>query len=61
MAKSSRSFNNITRQIAREEILNNQRRGSFKSYMLVTLQKQLKVCYILYLGYEVMRSYMYGT
>ena len=33
MAESSRSFNNVTRQIAREDILNNQRRESFKSYI----------------------------
>ena len=29
----SLSVNNLNRQIAREEILNNQRRESFKSYM----------------------------
>ena len=34
MAESSRSFDNVTRQIAREEILNNQRRESFKSYII---------------------------
>ena len=32
MAESS-SFNNVTRQIARVDILNNQQRESFKSYM----------------------------
>ena len=31
MAESS-SFNNVSRQIAREDILNNQRRESLKSY-----------------------------
>ena len=30
----SLSFNNVTRQIAREDILNNQRRESFKSYCI---------------------------
>ena len=34
MAESSRSFDIVTRQIAREEILNNQRRESFKSYII---------------------------
>ena len=30
----SLSINNATRQIAREDILNNQRRESFKSYIV---------------------------
>ena len=33
VAESSSGFNNVTRQIAREDILNNQRRESFKSYI----------------------------
>ena len=37
MAESS-SFNNVTRQIAREDILNNQRRESFKSYVTQAVQ-----------------------
>ena len=32
----SLSVNDLTRQIAREEILNNQRRESFKSYICKT-------------------------
>ena len=38
MAESSRSFDNVTRQIAREEILNNQRRESFKSYIKLRIE-----------------------
>ena len=33
MAESLSIFNNVTRQIAWEDILNNQRRESFKSYI----------------------------
>ena len=57
----SLSVNNLTRQIAREQILNNQRRESFKSYIVCYLSTgYTEICnYILEKLVE--RSNMYIT
>ena len=47
MAESSRSFNNVTRQIAWEDILNNQRRESFKSHNMSFIRILIFLLYFL--------------
>ena len=53
MAESS-SFNNVTRQIAREDILNNQRRESFKSYITFSTVAQIDLPIIYSLNFGIL-------
>ena len=47
MAETLSIFNNVTRQIAREDILNNQCRESFKSYTVEFVNKGLVIKFVM--------------